>query len=126
MSVRQALVEKVREVVGITAVVLGVEDNKDVLGKITLMVKQRRLLPLPEAPRGAMRLEYVITVTHPATDPAVSEPALDDFVPAFLDDMRPETWFGWTDAVKNTDGPNLAYDIECFVIGSPLGDEVKE
>lgn len=118
MSVRDTLVEKIRSVVGPDVAVIDVEDNRDVLGKITIMVKQRRLLPLPAAPNGAMQVEYLITVTHPALSPAVSEPELDEFVPSFLDDMRTESWFAWTDAVKNSDSINLAYDINAWVIAS--------
>lgn len=122
MSVRDTLVQQIRDVVGTTVHVIEYEDNKDEIDRVTIEVKQRRIAPLPEAPIGALRVEYILTVTAPNVDPSKAEPTLDDFVPSFLDDMRPAAWFGWDEANKTIDGQNLAYDITAFVIASPTGD----
>lgn len=123
MSAREGLIAKIVEIVGDDAVVIGVEDNKDALGRITIVVKQRRMLREPAAPNGTLRVEYVISVTHPAIDPAISEPALDDFVPSLLADLDLLSWFGWTDATKVADDQNLGYDIDCWLLAGPAEKE---
>ncbi len=122
MSARTSLVDRIQAIVGDEAHVITVEDNKDVLDRMTVMVKQRTLTRLPEAPRGALRVEFVVAVTHPATDPAVSEPELDDFVPAVLSELSELDWFGWTTAEKVLDGQNLSYDIACYVLAGPKNE----
>lgn len=121
MSVRDALVAAIRAT-GTDARVVSVEDNKDELDTITIMVKQRTIRRLPEAPAGSLRIDYVLTITHPATDPAVSEPGLDHFVPELLADLDRHSWIGWSIATKTLDDQNLAYDVECFVVAGPKGD----
>lgn len=123
MSVREDLIAGIKAVVDPARVaVIGVEDNKDVLDRLTIMVKQRTIAPLAQAPIGALRVDYVLTVTSPAIDPAVAEPELDDFVPDLLNDLSPIPWFGWSEATKILDGQNLAYDISAFVLASPTGE----
>lgn len=124
MSVRRALIEQIKNIVPDEVHVIDYEDNKDVLDKVTIMVKQRALSPLTEAPIGALRVDYVITVTHPATDPAISEPELDEFVPSFVADLSALSWFGWSTATKVLDGQNLSYDIDAYVIATPTGGEL--
>ncbi len=123
MAVRASLIAAIRGIVGDSAHVIDVEDNKDVPDLITIMVKQRAMARLPEAPNGALRIDYVLSITHPATDPAVSEPALDDYVPGFLTDLNAHrAWLGWTTATKTLDGQNLGYDIDAYVIAGPQGE----
>lgn len=124
MSVRGSLVEEIKKIVGAEVAVIEFEDNKDVLERLTIMVKQRRVVRLQQAPSGALRIEYILTVTAPATDPSQSEPMLDDFVPSFLNDLVALSWFGWDDATKTLDGQNLAYDINAWVLASPVGDDL--
>ena len=119
MSARSTLVQTLRDIVETDAVVIEVEDNTDALGKITIVVKQRRMQRLAEAPKGALRVEFVVSITHPGVDPAEAEPALDNFVPSLLSEMSSFSWFGWIDAEKVVDEGNLGYDVDCFVIAGP-------
>jgi hypothetical protein len=122
-TVREGLVAAIREVVGDTAEVIDFEDSVDTLGKVTITVRQKRLSPLPEAPNGAMLIEYALTVASPALDVFEAEAELDAFVPSFLDDMRPHSWFAWTEAVKNSEYGQMGYDIDARVLGTPTGEE---
>lgn len=132
MSARTTLVQYLRDIVETDAEVVEVEDNTDTLGKITIVVKQRRMLRLAQAPAGALRVEFVLSVTHPGIDPATSEPGLDDFVPSLLSQLNERPGFGWNDATKVADEQNLGYDIDCFLIVGPdnktarKGTEKKE
>lgn len=122
MSARTTLVQTIRDIVGDDAVVIDVEDNGDSLGKVTVMVKQRSIAKIPEAPRAGLAVEFVVSVTHPGVDPAVSEPGLDDFVPSLLAELNAFNWFRWEDATKVADGQNLGYDIDCMVLAGPRNE----
>lgn len=126
MTVRQALIAEIRKVVDATIRVIEFEDAKDQLDSTTIMVKQRNIGKLPGMPSGALSIGYVITVTAPQTDPTKAEPVLDEFVPSFLSDMNQLTWFGWSTATKTLDVQNLAYDIDCYVIATPIGNGLDE
>lgn len=126
MSVRTQLIQALRDVVADydeAVQVIGVEDNADEHdSRIRIMVKQRTLAPLPQAPTQ-LRVDYVLTITHPAIDAAVSEVELDDFVPSLLSDLRTgRGWLGWTSAQKINDEGHMGYDVDLYVIGGPRGE----
>lgn len=124
MNVRAQLIAALKAAAGPTVDIITVEDNQDVLDRVTLMVKQRSIVRLPEAPPGSLRIEYVVSVVHPATDAAVSEPALDGFVPELMAELDRHSWLGWTNASKILDGSNLGYDVEIYVIAGPKGEAI--
>lgn len=123
MSVREQLHAEIERIVDGRARVLEYEDSHDDLDVILITLKQRRMAPLEAAPRGALRIDYVITITAPATLPENSERVLDEFVPGLLIDLGRNPWFGWVDAVKVLDG-TLAYDVDVFIIASTDGDAI--
>jgi hypothetical protein len=122
MSVRAAFVDQLVDIAGPDVHVIGYETNRDEIDRITVMVKQRTITRLPAAANGALRIDYVLTITAPETDAERAETRLDDFVPAFLADLSPYAWIAWTAANKKIDGNNLCYDVDVYVLGTPAGD----
>jgi hypothetical protein len=117
MSIRDDLLAVIADAVGPDVHVIPYQDNMDIPDRITVMFKQLALLPLEQAPRTAYRVNYVLTVISPATDPTVAEEELDDFIPSLLGDLDELDWFAWStaDKVLSTSG-GLAYDITCWNI----------
>jgi len=117
MSVRDTLVAAVRKAVGKSATVIPYQDSVDVLDRVLVMFKQLAILPLEEAPRSAYRVNYVLTVVSPATDPIKAEAELDDFVVRLLGDLDDLDWFAFDSADKVLfQATNIAYDISCWTI----------
>jgi len=117
MSIRTDLVDKVTAVAGRTANVIPYQDSTDVLDKVTIMVKLLSIAPLAEAPRGAYRIGYVLTVVSPATDAQKAEAELDDYVVSLLGDLDGLDWFAWDSADKVLfQSTNLAYDVTCWTV----------
>ena len=117
MSVRKTLVEAVTSAVGKTATVIPYQDSVDVLDRVLVMFKQMGLQPLPEAPRAAYRVNYVLTIVSPAIDAIKAEAELDDFVVRLVGDLDDLDWFAWDSADKVLfQGTNLAYDVTCWTI----------
>lgn len=124
MSIRDRLIEELRAVVGPDDKVhiVGFQDNLDVLDRPTIMLKQLSIAPLPEAPTGGLRIEFVLTFIAPELDPTPAETYLDTWVPATLADLR-MPWFAWTEATKVAYEPlSIAYDVRAFVIATPTNE----
>ncbi len=117
MSVRDSLVEAVTTAAGPKVNVIPYQDNLDNLDRVTVMFKQGSIEALVEAPRSAYKVNYVLTVVSPATDPKVAEAELDDVVIQLLGDLDDLDWFAWSSADKVLfQSSNLAYDIHCWNI----------
>lgn len=123
MSVRDDLVSELRTAAGPGVHVIPWQDSADELDRITIMVKQVSLEPLPAAPAGALQVNYVVTIASASIDAQTAETELDEFVPALLADLAPLSWFAWTTATKVLfQSTHLAYDVDAFVIATPKGD----
>lgn len=117
MSIRDDLLTVIAAAVaGDDVQVIPFQDNLDLPAQITIMFKQLTLLPLEQAPRRAYRVNYVLTVISPATDPTVAEAELDVFIPSLLGDLDELDWFAWSSADKVLFQSNIAYDITCWNI----------
>jgi len=118
VSPRDTLLAAVTAAVPAGTHVIPYQDNVDVLDRITIMFKQLTMAPLPEAPRAAFKMEYVLSVCSPALDPTVAEKELDEFVPSLLADLNALDWFAWDSAEKvlGPGGVGLAYDVTCWTI----------
>lgn len=114
MSVRERLLAAVEAAVGSTAHVIPYQDAMDVPDRVTVMFKQTRVTPIPEAPRSGYVVHYVLTVVSPALDPSIAEAELDEFVPSMLGDLDHLDWFAWSTADKVLAGGLMAYDVECW------------
>jgi len=121
MSIRDTLVAAVTAAAPPETHVIPYQDNVDVLDVVTVMFKQLGMLPLEAAPRGAFRVNYVLTIVSAAADPANSEVELDEFVPSLLADLDTLDWFAWESAEKvlGPGGIGLAYDVTCWTIAQP-------
>jgi hypothetical protein len=123
MSVRADLLERITAAAP-GAHIIAYQDAVDVLDRITIMFKQLSLSPLPAAPRGAYRFDFVLTVCSPALDPQHAELELDDFVPSLLGDLDTLDWFAW-DTAEKVLGPGalgLAYDIHAWTVADVQPD----
>lgn len=119
MSVRAELLEIVAAALP-AAHVIPYQDAVDVLDRPTIMFKQLSLSPLPQSPRAAYRVEYVLTVISPAIDARLAEAELDELVPSLLGDLDALDWFAWDTADKVLGpGDRLAYDVHAWTIVQP-------
>ena len=127
MSIRDSLIEQLRQVVGPDDVVhiIPFQDSVDVIDRRTIMLKQTTISRATEAPNANLRIGYTLTFIAAAMDPAKAEPDLDEWVPAVLDDLR-MNWFAWSTATKVLFGQNVAYDVDCYVLTTPTNDARKE
>jgi hypothetical protein len=122
-SIRDALVEELRKVLGSGVHVIPYQDNVDALDRRTVMVKQTTISPLPEAPSGQLRVDYVLTFITPNVDPAKAERDLDQWVPQTLADLS-MSWLSWSSAEKTLFDPqNLSYDVQAFVLTTTRNEE---
>jgi hypothetical protein len=122
-SIRDALVEELRLVLGSRVHVIPYQDNVDALDRRTVMVKQTTISPLPEAPSGQLRVDYVLTFITPNVDPAKAERDLDQWVPQTLADLS-MSWLSWSSAEKTLFDPqNLSYDVQAFVLTTTRNEE---
>lgn len=116
MSVRDSVIEELRRVVGNDVHIIPAQDSADVLDRKTIMLKQQTIAPLPEAQRGALRIDYILTFIAPGQDPTTAEAELDEWVPSVLDDLNHLNWFVWVEASKVLfSALNFAYDVTCYV-----------
>jgi hypothetical protein len=116
-SVRESLLAAITAAVPAGTHVIPYQDNMDLPDRITVMFKQLRITPLPEAPRAGYVVHYVLTVVSPALDPSVAEADLDVFVPSMLGDLDALDWFAWDEATKVLSQGLMAYDITCWNLG---------
>ena len=122
-SIRDTLVDELRRILGANVHVIPYQDNADALDRRTVMVKQTTISPLPEAPQGQLRVDYVLTFITPNIDPAKAERDLDQWVPQSLADLA-VSWLSWTSAEKVLFDPqNLAYDVAVFVLTTTRNEE---
>jgi hypothetical protein len=122
-SVRDALVDELRRVLGTGVHVVPYQDNVDALDRRTVMVKQTTISPLPEAPAGQLRIDYVLTFISPNVDPGKAERDLDQWVPQTLADLT-MSWLAWTSAEKTLFDPqNVSYDVAVFVLTTTRNEE---
>lgn len=122
-TVRDALVDELKRALGPGVAVIPYQDNVDALERRTVMVKQTTISPLPEAPAGQLRIDYVLTFITPNVDPAKAERDLDQWVPQTLADLN-MSWLAWTSAEKTLFDPqNLAYDVAAFVLTTTTNEE---
>lgn len=82
----------------------------------TVTLKVRRVSRLPEAPMGAYRVDWILTVTSPSPSRETADPTLfDDLIDLLkaIDNAPDLEWLSWTDAKKTVgdDEQRLAYDI---------------
>lgn len=82
----------------------------------TVTLKVRRVSRLPEAPMGAYRVDWILTVTSPTPSRETADPTLfDDLIDLLIaiDNAPDLEWLSWTDAKKTVgdDEQRLAYDI---------------
>jgi hypothetical protein len=122
MSVREELLDAIAAAVGPDVHVIPYQDSTDVLDRRTIMFKQLSMQPLEAAPRGAYRVNYVLTFVTPHTDPGKGEADLDAFVPAILGDLDALDWFAWStaDKVLGPGGQGLAYDVSAWIVGNKV------
>jgi hypothetical protein len=122
-SIRDSLVDELRRVLGAGVHVIPYQDNVDALDRRTVMVKQTTISPLPEAPSGQLRVDYVLTFITPNVDPSKAERDLDQWVPQTLADLS-VSWLSWSSAEKVLFDPqNLAYDVQAFVLTTTRNEE---
>lgn len=98
--------------------------NLDTLDAVTVIWKQSRIMPLDEAPLGAVRVEGTLTVATPLTDIKRAEAALDDAVTELCSALDGLDGIVWTEAQKvalGESGP-LGYDISIWTTATPEPD----
>ncbi|ONI63907.1 hypothetical protein ALI44B_04585 [Leifsonia sp. ALI-44-B] len=89
--------------------------NVDALSGVIVMLKQKRITRLPEAPDGLHAIEFTATIVSPKTDTTAAEDELDDGVNALIHELD-LAGIGWADAEKvKFDDQHLAYDITLTV-----------
>ncbi|MBO1770458.1 hypothetical protein [Agrococcus sp. TF02-05] len=79
-----------------------------------LQIKQLRIRPAEEAGTGQLKVEMVLTMASPKSNPQAAEDDLDDDVVEVLAALDSIGWLNWSLAEKVTTGPDdryLAYDI---------------
>lgn len=124
VTIRDRLVDTLREIVGAGVAVIPYADNLDVLERPTILVKQQTIQRLAQAPAARLRIDFVLTFISPASDPAAAETELDQWVPQTLADLEPETWLSWETADKALYSPlNLAYDVTVSALTKPINTE---
>jgi hypothetical protein len=87
------------------------EKNLETMSKITVVLHQQRIAPLPAAPMGAHTVSIVAQIISPLDDRERAERQLDDPINAFVH-VLDENGFAWTSAEKvSTEDGHLAYDV---------------
>lgn len=124
MSIRDDVVDRLREILGPDVSVIPYQDNLDTLERRTVMVKQQTITRLPEAPASKLRVDYVLSFISPAIDPSVAEADLDEWLPVALADALNVNWLSWDSAEKVLFAPlNLAYDVSAYLITEQKPEE---
>jgi len=122
-TIRDTLTDTLRRVLGPAVHIIPYQDSADELDRLTVMVKQTTVAPLAEAPRGQLRVDVVLTFIHPATDMAIAEPALDQWVPDSLADLH-GSWLTWTLATKRLfQSTRICYDVDAFLLTTIRNDQ---
>ena len=89
--------------------------NVDVPDQRFVQIALHELTRLPEAPEGAMRAEFVVTVVTPLTTPQKAEDDLDHAVGDLLRALDALPWVKWERATKVAYGDrHLGYDVTVY------------
>ena len=83
--------------------------------KVTVTFKHQRISKTSAAPGASLENRVVITVTHPSTDQAQAENALDDQVLEVCSALDTIENLDWTEAEKVLDNDRLAWDITTLI-----------
>lgn len=93
--------------------------NVDALDVMTVLWKQTRMAPLPEAPVSWVRVEGVLTVVSPNQDIERSEAALDDAVLDLVLALDSLPRIGWTEANKVLVADQyFGWDVSIYITNS--------
>lgn len=96
--------------------VVPAERATDVPDRPMLVVKQRSLTDLPQAPIAQLTIGFYVTIVAHQTDPTLAEPALDANVLAVWGLLKVTKGYQPKTATKVAfDQQHLAYDIETDV-----------
>lgn len=90
--------------------------NLDDIAQTTVMLRLQRVIPLPEAPEGAYRSEWTMTVVYPGQDVTRAQKMLDqqlfELLDAITDLRRSGLNITWSNAESVVFGErNEAFDI---------------
>lgn len=128
MSVREWLDENLKPLLPEGWRWVPYQRNVDTLDAVTVIWKQSRIVPLDEAPLGAVRVEGTLTVCTPHQDIARAEEALDDAVTDLCSALDGLDGIAWTSAQKVAlgEGGPLGYDIEIWTTATPEPEPAPE
>lgn len=120
---RQQLVDAITPLLPTTWKLIPYQRNVDTVNVPTVMIKQATIAPLPQAPLGALTVDYVATLISPHTDVEKAEAQLDDDAITLLDILLPLVKTSFQKAEKAMLTPNgpLCYDFT-FSIGATRTD----
>jgi hypothetical protein len=90
--------------------------NLDELNQVTVMLRLQRVVPLDEAPNGAWRAEWTLTIIHPGQDVTRAQKLLDQQLFELLNAIRDVRATGqnidWSDAQSVVFGDRYeAFDL---------------
>ena len=86
--------------------------NLDVIDQHTVMTLQESIERVPEAPIGAVKVDFKVIIIEPKTDPKTAEDALDDAVTDLLLSLNKARQVHWSRAERRTwEDSNPCYEV---------------